>query len=197
MLTMSAGSDAAVVRRTQARLGARQQSTVHYGAYFTVKSYYTFLLFAVFGKMMEVLAQYAWGRTLLLQFPGFFSFGIFSRAGPTQRQMDETKFQMDFFGDGYSQGVGLAYTLRDALTMHLFAAEAAFCCVSCEYVDGCVLPDAVLCSRQAGDVCVRSVVALQAAHHQPVKHQTSRCIVVSEDPSLGTSLHQFCWFILH
>lgn len=107
------GSDAAVVRRTQARLGARQQPTVHYGAYFTVKSYYTFLLFAVFGKMMEVLAQYAWGRTLLLRFPGFFSFGIFSRAGPTQRQMDETKFQMDFFGDGYSQGPSSASQAPD------------------------------------------------------------------------------------
>ena len=93
-----------MVRRTQARLATQQQPTVHYGAYFTVKSYYTFLLFAIFGKMMEVLAQYGWGRTLLLKFPGFFSFGVFSRRGPTQQQMDQTKFQMDFFGEGYSTG---------------------------------------------------------------------------------------------
>lgn len=99
-----AGSDAAVVRRTQARRATQKQPTVHYGAYFSVKSYYTFLLFAVFGKMMEVLAQYGWGRSLLLTFPGFFSFGVFSKQGPTQKQMEGTTFQMDFFGEGYSKG---------------------------------------------------------------------------------------------
>ena len=93
-----------MVRRTQARLASQKQPTVHYGAYFSVKSYYTFLLFAVFGKMMEVLAQYGWGRSLLLKFPGFFSFGVFSKQGPTQEQMEGTKFQMDFFGEGYSKG---------------------------------------------------------------------------------------------
>lgn len=106
-LAMFAGSDAAVVRRTQARLAERSQPTVHYGAYFTVKSYYTFLLFAIFGKIMELLARFSWGRAALLKCPGFFSGGLFSKQGPTQKQMEQTGFQMDFFGDGYSQGAVL------------------------------------------------------------------------------------------
>lgn len=98
------GSDASVVRRTQARRQAQQKPTVHYSAYFTVPTRFIFLLFAFFGKLLEALAQFSWGRWLLLRFPRVFSYGLFSRAGPTEQQMAQTRFEMRFIGHGYAQG---------------------------------------------------------------------------------------------
>ncbi|XP_036309433.1 saccharopine dehydrogenase-like oxidoreductase isoform X5 [Pipistrellus kuhlii] len=37
-----------------------------------------------------------------LPFPWLFSFGYFSKQGPTQKQLDGTSFTMTFFGQGYS-----------------------------------------------------------------------------------------------
>lgn len=98
------GSDASVVRRTQARLGSQNKPTVHYSAYITVPTYFTFMLFAFFGKLLETLAQFGWGRWLLLKLPRVFSYGLFSREGPTKQQMDGTRFEMKFVGQGFSQG---------------------------------------------------------------------------------------------
>ncbi len=100
----AAGSDASVVRRTQARLQAQHKPTVHYSAYFTVPTRFIFLLFAFFGKLLEALAQFSWGRWLLLRFPRVFSYGLFSREGPTEQQMAQTRFEMRFIGHGYAQG---------------------------------------------------------------------------------------------
>ena len=77
---------------------------MHYSAYFTVATYFTFLLFAFFGKVLEKLAQFGWGRALLLKFPGFFSYGLFSKRGPSQQQMEQTRFEMKFLGEGFSKG---------------------------------------------------------------------------------------------
>lgn len=99
-----AGSDASVVRRTQARLGAHHRPAVHYSAYFTVPTYFTFLLFAFFGKLLETLAKFSWGRRALLTYPRVFSYGLFSREGPNEQQLAQTRFQMKFIGHGYSQG---------------------------------------------------------------------------------------------
>ena len=62
------------------------------------------MLFAFFGKLLETLAQFGWGRWLLLKFPQVFSYGLFSREGPTKQQMDGTRFEMKFVGQGFSQG---------------------------------------------------------------------------------------------
>ena len=92
------------MRRTQARLGSQNKPTVHYSAYFTVPSYFVVFLFAVFGKLMQTLCNYSWGRWALLKYPRVFSYGLFSREGPTEQQMAQTRFQMNFVGDGYSKG---------------------------------------------------------------------------------------------
>ncbi len=115
---LAAGSDASVVRRTQARLQAQHKPTVHYSAYFTVPTRFIFLLFAFFGKLLETLAQFSWGRSLLLRFPRVFSYGLFSKEGPTEQQMAQTRFEMRFIGHGYAQG-----TIK-----HLHTVETRFDC---------------------------------------------------------------------
>eukprot|EP00850_Spirogloea_muscicola_P020332 SM000212S06925 [mRNA] locus=s212:190563:193062:- [translate_table: standard] len=75
---------------------------VQYGAYFTVPSLWYMALFMIFGYLFRFLVTYAWGRKLLLQYPRFFSFGLFSRQGPSQEQIDGTSFFIDFLAKGYS-----------------------------------------------------------------------------------------------
>ena len=118
-----AGSDASVVRRTQAGLGAQHKPTVHYSAYFTVPTYLTFLLFAVFGKLLETLAKFSWGRKALLKYPRLFSYGLFSREGPNEQQLAQTRFQMRFIGHGYSQGEAVASAVRVCCLCYLLLSE--------------------------------------------------------------------------
>eukprot|EP00850_Spirogloea_muscicola_P002977 SM000011S19155 [mRNA] locus=s11:1122897:1125438:- [translate_table: standard] len=75
---------------------------VQYGAYFTVPSLLYLALFMVFGYLFRFLVTYGWGRNLLLQYPRFFSFGLFSRQGPSQEQIDGTSFFFDCLAKGYS-----------------------------------------------------------------------------------------------
>lgn len=52
--------------------------------------------------MFTFLAGRSWGRSLLLNYPGFFSRGMISHEGPSQQQMDETTFETVLFCKGYS-----------------------------------------------------------------------------------------------
>jgi short subunit dehydrogenase-like uncharacterized protein len=97
------GSDASVVRRSQAARAAKRPP-IHFGAFFTVPSAWNAALFVAFGGVVQTLAAWSWGRRLLLAFPGVFSNGLFSHRGPTQAQLDATSFSMHFFAQGYSAG---------------------------------------------------------------------------------------------
>lgn len=97
------GADASVVRRTQ-RLNYEQRkiSPIQFGAYFTISSFWALILFFIFGSIFQLLARYAFGRKLLLKYPRFFSYGIFSHEGPTRQQLNSTSFSMTFYAQGYS-----------------------------------------------------------------------------------------------
>lgn len=58
------------------------------------------LMFA--GLFFLLFVKFGIGRQLLIKFPWLFSFGYFSKQGPTQKQLDGTSFTMTFFGQGYS-----------------------------------------------------------------------------------------------
>ena len=93
-----------VVRRSQAVLAQTGERAVHYAAYYTISSFVYLMLLLFFGTIFQFLAQRAWGRLLLLKYPGVFSCGMFSRAGPTQEQIAHTTFSMTFIGRGNSPG---------------------------------------------------------------------------------------------
>jgi short subunit dehydrogenase-like uncharacterized protein len=98
------GSDASVVKRTTAALAAAGKPAYHSAVYLTLPSRYATSLFTCFGAIFMFLAKKSWGRKLLLSFPRFFTFGMFSHEGPSPQQMAETSFEMINFAQGYSQG---------------------------------------------------------------------------------------------
>jgi short subunit dehydrogenase-like uncharacterized protein len=61
---------------------------------------------SVCGGAVMGLAGYEWGRSVLLQYPEFFSFGLFSHAGPTPQQLRETSFNMTFRATGCKKKTG-------------------------------------------------------------------------------------------
>lgn len=54
------------------------------------------LTMSLCGGALMGLSGYEWGRSLLLQYPEIFTFGLFSHTGPTAQQLQETSFSMTF-----------------------------------------------------------------------------------------------------
>ncbi|KAM3931203.1 saccharopine dehydrogenase-like oxidoreductase [Leptodactylus fuscus] len=100
------GSDAAVVKRTQRHLYENLQETpVQYAAYVAVGGILSVIQLMFAGFFFVLFTKFSFGRKLLIKYPKFFSFGYFSKEGPTQQQMEESSFSMTFFGEGYSRGL--------------------------------------------------------------------------------------------
>ena len=98
------GSDASVVRSSQRALSMRngQLQWPQYTAFITLSDIYTVAATSFYGSVFSALSTNPWGRSLLLSYPETYSGGVFSKKGPTQEQLDNTSFQMHFYGRGYS-----------------------------------------------------------------------------------------------
>ncbi|XP_060947483.1 saccharopine dehydrogenase-like oxidoreductase isoform X1 [Limanda limanda] len=98
------GSDPSVVKRTQRFLyDEEQQLPLQYSAYVGIGGLFSVVKFFSGGLIFWFMAKFSLGRRLLTRFPSFFSFGVFSKAGPTTKQMEDTCFSLTFFGEGYSE----------------------------------------------------------------------------------------------
>ncbi|XP_053769412.1 saccharopine dehydrogenase-like oxidoreductase [Desmodus rotundus] len=101
------GADVSVVKRTQRYLHENlDQSPVQYAAYVTIGGIASAVKLVFAGLFFLFFVKFGIGRQLLIKFPWLFSFGYFSKQGPTQKQIDASSFTMTFFGQGYSQGSG-------------------------------------------------------------------------------------------
>ncbi|GLD58343.1 saccharopine dehydrogenase-like oxidoreductase [Lates japonicus] len=99
------GSDPSVVKRTQRFLAEEYQETpVQYGAYAGIGGIGSIIKLMFAGMMFWFLVKFSFGRNLLVKHPEFFSFGLFSKAGPTRKQMEASSFQFAFYGEGYTEG---------------------------------------------------------------------------------------------
>ncbi|XP_068135645.1 saccharopine dehydrogenase-like oxidoreductase [Hyperolius riggenbachi] len=98
------GSDYSVVKRTQRYLYENLKETpVQYSAYAAVGGLLSVIKLMFAGFFFLLFTTFSFGRSLLIKYPTFFTFGYLSKEGPTQKQMDESSFSMTFFGEGYTQ----------------------------------------------------------------------------------------------
>lgn len=99
------GSDRSVVGRTQwFNHFNRKERATQLGAYMEVPSLLAAIAVALFGLLFGLLANFKFGRSLLLSYPRFFSGGFFSKEGPTEEQIKGASFQITFVGQGYDDG---------------------------------------------------------------------------------------------
>nr|XP_057945823.1 saccharopine dehydrogenase-like oxidoreductase [Doryrhamphus excisus] len=100
------GSDPSVVKRTQRFLVEEYQaSPVQYGAYAGIGGICNIIKLMLAGMMFWLLVKFSFGQNLLIKYPELFSFGLFSKAGPTRKQMESSSFRFVFYGEGYSEGL--------------------------------------------------------------------------------------------
>jgi short subunit dehydrogenase-like uncharacterized protein len=102
------GADVSVVRSSQRSIAMATGQKIwplyaHYAAVTDLPSVLRYR------NLFVSLAQYPWGRQLLLRFPKLFSGGIFTHEGPSPEQVNSTTFDFHLFADGYSSP-----TLRDS-----------------------------------------------------------------------------------
>uniref|UniRef100_A0A4W3K580 Saccharopine dehydrogenase-like oxidoreductase n=1 Tax=Callorhinchus milii TaxID=7868 RepID=A0A4W3K580_CALMI len=96
------GSDPAVVKRTQRYLYENfDEQPVQYGSYVAVGGISSVVALMMVGFFFWCFTKFSFGRKLLIKYPEFFSFGMFSKEGPTIKQMEGTTFSMRFYGVGY------------------------------------------------------------------------------------------------
>ncbi|XP_061741731.1 saccharopine dehydrogenase-like oxidoreductase isoform X1 [Nerophis ophidion] len=99
------GSDPSVVKRTQRFLFEEEhRSPIQYFAYVGVGGLLSVVKLVCGGLLFWILVKFSLGRKLLTSFPRFFSLGLFSKAGPTMEQIEDTCFSITFFAEGYSEG---------------------------------------------------------------------------------------------
>lgn len=95
------GSDVSIVRRSQQLFSAiNSDCPIRYSMYMVVESVYTVWSMAVAGLMLSLLSKFSMGQNLLMRFCKFFSFGAFTRAGPSSEAIEKTKFSIDMIGRG-------------------------------------------------------------------------------------------------
>uniref|UniRef100_A0A7N6B3Z2 Saccharopine dehydrogenase-like oxidoreductase n=1 Tax=Anabas testudineus TaxID=64144 RepID=A0A7N6B3Z2_ANATE len=99
------GTDPSVVKRTQRFLAEEQHATpVQYGAYAGIGGIGNVFKLMFAGMIFWFLVKFSFGRNLLIKHPEFFSFGFFTKAGPSRKQMEDSAFQFAFYGEGYTDG---------------------------------------------------------------------------------------------
>ncbi|KAL6656900.1 hypothetical protein ACP70R_004680 [Stipagrostis hirtigluma subsp. patula] len=74
----------------------------HFGVKIASRSFMILVRFLFTGVWIGLLSHFAFGRSLLLKYPEFFSLGLFSKTGPTEEEVSSASFKMWFVGRGYS-----------------------------------------------------------------------------------------------
>lgn len=99
------GSDPSVVKRTQRFLHEEEhRSPVQYSAYVGIGGLFSVVKLLCGGLIFWFMVKFSLGRKILTMFPSLFSFGLFTKSGPTMKQIEDTCFSLTFFGEGYSEG---------------------------------------------------------------------------------------------
>ncbi|OQV24954.1 Saccharopine dehydrogenase-like oxidoreductase [Hypsibius exemplaris] len=96
------GADRSVARRTEYYEFLEQKKRpVQVVSYFNVGSLVNAAKVMFVGAVFMLFAKFEATRKLLLNYPGFFSAGVFTHEGPTDKQIAGTRFEMKLVGHGY------------------------------------------------------------------------------------------------
>jgi len=102
------GSDKSVMTRTQRSLfHDKGQRPTQLNCYAQFESIFSCFMLMLVGMVFGFLANYSWGRKLLENYPGFFSFGKVSKDGVPREKAENTNFVMTVVGEGWDQSVGM------------------------------------------------------------------------------------------
>lgn len=94
--------DCIISKRTNAmNYNFRNERPVYVAKYMTLKSWWYLLAILLFLLTSGPLFLFEAGRKLLMRYPRFFSYGFFSKEGPTRNQVAGTRFEFIVRGSGW------------------------------------------------------------------------------------------------
>jgi len=101
------GSDRSVVQRTQFyNYEHFNERPVQIQTYFSVPDMLHVAGIILMAIIFAILSMFDTGRRLLESYPSFFTFGAFSKDGPSRAQIDSTSFSLTLIGKGWSKKEG-------------------------------------------------------------------------------------------
>jgi len=97
-------ADKPVVERTQYYAYEQcSEPPVQIQTYINAPSWGSLIKFTLIGGLIMPFTVFGAGRRLLQRYPHVFSFGYFSKQGPSRAQIDSTRFACRLVGRGWSQ----------------------------------------------------------------------------------------------
>ena len=98
------GSDRSVMMRTQRALYANEERRpTQIGVYARFSSLFYAVMTILCGILFGVLASFKFGRKLLEDYPGVFSMGNVTKAGPSDEMTKDTNFHWVLVGHGWNK----------------------------------------------------------------------------------------------
>ncbi|XP_005100947.1 saccharopine dehydrogenase-like oxidoreductase [Aplysia californica] len=99
------GTDESVVNRTVRELLAngRLEKPIEFVTYIGCQRYVNVVKLVAFAASFSVFSYFRIGRYLFSKYPDTLSSGFFKSEGPSQKQINESTFTMEFIGYGFSE----------------------------------------------------------------------------------------------
>ncbi|KAL3872866.1 hypothetical protein ACJMK2_036051 [Sinanodonta woodiana] len=98
------GSDKSIIQRSVCyNYENKKQRPIQVNGYFCRPGLFETILVIIFGVIFGIMAKFSFTRSLLLKFPSLFSAGTFKKGGPSIKQIEESSFTINLFGEGYSK----------------------------------------------------------------------------------------------
>lgn len=74
-------------------------------AYMVFGKFFHILAIVLFAPVIILLAQFEFGRKILLEFPRLFFAGMTSHDGPSEETVEKSEFEMIFIGRGWREKI--------------------------------------------------------------------------------------------
>ncbi|KAJ3347138.1 hypothetical protein HDU91_006842 [Kappamyces sp. JEL0680] len=89
---------------------------VHFAGYFALSSWVSVAYIVYIGMLLSLASKWTAFRNALIQYPQYFTLGIFTFQGPSQQQLDESSFSQEFISRGFKNGAISSRPNREIIT---------------------------------------------------------------------------------
>ncbi|KAM3959969.1 saccharopine dehydrogenase-like oxidoreductase [Aphomia sociella] len=104
------GPDSAVVYRSQRAQLLAGKRPVQFKAYFKDTNPLITILFGIAGVILYLMLKIRFTKQLLLDHPRFFTIGLITKQGPSEKMMNNTFFKFELVGKGWEKGADIEST---------------------------------------------------------------------------------------
>ncbi|XP_074601515.1 saccharopine dehydrogenase-like oxidoreductase [Brevipalpus obovatus] len=82
------------------------EQPTQYFEYMTFPYFIMSLIFMIFGAYLFLMCWFSRTRKLITNYPGCFTFGFFSKVGPTRKQLQNMSFEIEIVAKGWKSFAG-------------------------------------------------------------------------------------------